>query len=487
MHGDFSRLTYTTAPLDTDGEFAAVLGLQGRLSLESDANENVAILAHFLRTLVTDLIGPAAGPGPDPGFGVSHADGSKPDLNIGAGHYYVGGLLVHTAGSSYLNQPGLQPTDKDLEDGLSAPALAYVRVWERLVTAIEDPRIREVALGASGPDTSARSKVVWQLLLAEAPRPEGGDQPQNRAQAMELWDRLEQTLTPAQRGRLRARTHGSEDTDDLCALAPGARYRGVENQLYRVEIHAAGEIGGDSATPPTFKWSRDNGSVVFPIETRTNNAVVVTTLGRDDRLALDVGDWVEIIDDHYTLNGTPDALCRVVDIHPDERLVTLDGPDGTVGTHPELHPFLRRWDQHPDKPASDSAITADVSTDGWMALEDGIEILLEPGSYRSGDFWTIPARVETGDIIWPADPADNTTPAARNPEGVTYFYAPLAYIAGPTDAPLDMRCKFPTLGCDTARLLQGAELDAVAEVAPATATAPAPARPARTARKPKPQ
>lgn len=485
MHGDFSRLTYTTAPLDTDGAFAAVLGLQGRVSLESDANENVAILAHYLRTLVTDLIGPAAGPGPDPGFRVSRADGSRPDLNIGAGRYYVGGLLVQTTGSSYLNQPGLQPTEKELRESLSVPVIAYLRVWERLITAVEDPSIREIALGAGGPDSSARSKVVWQLLLAAAPDPEDGVQPENRTQAMKLWDRLAPTLTPAEQGLLRARTRAGEDGDDLCALAPGARYRGVENQLYRVEIHAAGELGDDTNTPaPTFKWSRDNGSVVFPIETRTNNAVVVTTLGRDDRLALDVGDWVEIVDDHYTLTGIPDALYRVVDIHPDERLVTLDGPDGTVGSHPELHPFLRRWDQHPDTPAADNAITADGAAGSWMALEDGIEIRFEAGSYRSGDYWTIPARVESGDIIWPADPADSAQHAARVPEGIRYYYAPLAYI-GPAGAPLDMRCRFPTLGCDATGPPQPAKLDAVAEVAPAAA--PARARPARAPRKPKPK
>ena len=44
------------------------------------------------------------------------------------------------------------------------PYLAYLKVWERTVTAAEDPALREVALGSAMPDTAARAKVVWQVL-----------------------------------------------------------------------------------------------------------------------------------------------------------------------------------------------------------------------------------------------------------------------------------------------------------------------------------
>jgi hypothetical protein len=457
MHGDFSRLTYTTAPLDTDAGFAAVLGLQGRLTLEADANENVAILAHFLRTLVTDLVGPGAGPAADAGFEIKPEEepaGTVVNLLIGGGHYYVGGLLVRIAPSKYVGQPYLQTSLDELRTALQGPTIAYLKVWERLITAVEDPSIREVALGSAGPDTTARSKVVWQVLLARDPAGATADPPQSRDDAMLRWTELEKTLRPATQGRLRARTPSSEATaeDSLCALSPDARYRGVENQLYRVEIHSAGEIGPDLASPPTlpptFKWSRDNGSVVFPIEQRNGAEVTVTTLGRDDRLALDVGDWVELVDDHSAFSDKPADLRQVADIDPTERLVTLDADPVRAAT-PGLHPFLRRWDQTPERKqrGDDDAVVADDTLDGWMDLEDGIQVKFEPGSYRSGDYWTIPARVETGDIIWPSDPVDPRIEMARPPEGITSFYAPLAYIQAPGQAPIDMRCLFPTLAC----------------------------------------
>jgi Family of unknown function (DUF6519) len=55
-----------------------------------------------------------------------------------------------------------------------------------------------------------------------------------------------------------------------CQPIPVAGYQGLENQLYRIEIHQ----GGTEATA-TFKWSRENGSVVSSITTFTGNTLVV--------------------------------------------------------------------------------------------------------------------------------------------------------------------------------------------------------------------
>jgi hypothetical protein len=488
MHGDFSRLTYTTAPLETDGGFAAVLGLQGRLTLEADANENVAIMAHFLRTLVTDLVGPAAGPAAGAGFAIQAPVKGDSDIKIGAGHYYVGGLLVRTEDGSYLTQPS-RPLDNPKAFSLpQGPTLAYLKVWERLITAVEDPRIREVALGAGGPDTAARSKVVWEVVLADAP--ETGEPVQSRALAQELWSQFAQTLS-TDRGRLRAAADTPDSSDELCAASPGSQYRGVENQLYRVEIHCPGEIPRASAGDPpvTFKWSRDNGSVVSTIEHRDGNAVTVSTLGRDDRLSLDVGDWVEIVDDHYALAGRPAMLHRVADIDPDDRLVTLDAtPKGDTGTHVELHPFLRRWDQDPAQAAIGRGNAIVAEGGAWMELEDGIVVRFENGHYRSGDFWTIPARVETGDVIWPFDGNEHThNAAACAPEGITYSYAPLAYFDVGDGTMWDLRCIFPTLGCMGDRGIRASVDSVSAATAEDKPAAPAAPTRRRAAAKPKPK
>ena len=66
---------------------------------------------------------------------------------------------------------------------------------------------------------------------------------------------------PRPRPTLGARAHSAgPEPGPETAPAPWG-YRGVENQLYRVEVHR----GGD-AEEATFKWSRDNGSVEFGLE-----------------------------------------------------------------------------------------------------------------------------------------------------------------------------------------------------------------------------
>jgi hypothetical protein len=108
---------------------------------------------------------------------------------------------------------------------------------------------------------------------------------------------------------------------------------------------------------------------------------------------------------------------------------------------------LRRWDQRAGDPTegglelgSDNAALI-VEGDGWLDLENGVQIQF-PGAvagevaaiYRTSDYWTIPARVATGDVEWPTEsPVDaQGTPApsavALSPEGVTHHYAPLAEV-----------------------------------------------------------
>ena len=45
------------------------------------------------------------------------------------------------------------------------------------------------------------------------------------------------------------------------------------------------------------------------------------------------------------------------------------------------------------------------------------------GGFRVGDYWLIPTRTATGDVIWPG-PVEN--PDAIPPHGIDEHYAPLA-------------------------------------------------------------
>jgi Family of unknown function (DUF6519) len=93
MKADLTRRTF-----DPLKHFTRVLMQQGRVQLDADWNEQSAELLHYLRALAADLIGPHGGPDDGSGktgFAISAftTKPDPPDFIIGAGHYYVDGIL----------------------------------------------------------------------------------------------------------------------------------------------------------------------------------------------------------------------------------------------------------------------------------------------------------------------------------------------------------------------------------------------------------
>ena len=329
---------------------------------------------------------------------------------------------------TYWDQPdAFRDKERDDTDHLpDGDFLVYLKVTERLVTFLQDPEVRETALGTALPDTTARVKVTWQVLpLKLEPR----DDPRQRL------DKLVTDETST--ARLAARTdRPAKAENDPCLAAPDSRYRGPENQLYRVEVHRGGKL----SAKPTFKWSRENGSVAFGISSIAENIVTLTNAGRDGKLDLDVGDWVEIVDDAYTARGVPAKLLRVTDIDTERLRVELSGGrDPSVGGLAARHPFLRRWD-HQSTKLDDGALA--LSEDGWLDLEDGVQVwFAKDGVYQPGDYWLIAARTLTGDVEWPHDVRGR--PLLRAPHGIRHHYAPLARVHG--DGVDDLRMVFRPL------------------------------------------
>ncbi len=215
----------------------------------------------------------------------------------------------------------------------------YLDVWERLITTVEDDSIREVALG--GPDTAARAKLIAQVKVTQDP----SLPPDPAACATPM--ALSALFQPYSRGLLKARVRPSAASMDPCIISPTSSYRGPENQLYRVEIHTGTKDALGNAAVPTFKWSREDGSVMFPILGGFGSTVLtLETLGRDDRFGLAEGDWVEAQDDDYVLLNRAGTLLQVLSIDRSDMQVTLNAAaDPATGKDPSKHPLLRRWDQ----------------------------------------------------------------------------------------------------------------------------------------------
>lgn len=379
---------------------------------------------------------------------------------------------------TYLHQPDFVFSTKanpnsplPLLPGLSQ---IYLDVWERAITYAEDDSIREVALG--GPDTAARSKLVWQvkwtqpaLGTADAPICMTIQQLNAQVQA-ELQGQTKPPFQPQPRGWLQAMAKQSSPSPNPCIINPNAAYTGPENQLYRVEINRGGAAGTTSGVSATFKWSRENGSVIYPIASGGGTtAVVVESVGRDDRFGLVEGSLVEVQDDRSVLSNLPGNLLSVQSIDSTTMTVTLNGtPDKLLGSDETLHPLLRRWDQTNGDPQEggltlDTDNAAFVQEGLWLTLEDGVQIQFQPADpvdpknppvnqYITGDYWLIPARTATGDVEWPkvtdaqgnpeTDTNGNIIPVALPPHGITHYYAPLAVVSvSENDVSVDTNCR----------------------------------------------
>jgi hypothetical protein len=394
MKGDFSRITF-----DPERDYSSVLLQQGRVNLDADWNEQGAIVTAALRVLARDLLGPYCG-SPN-GFRLSPGPADQgPDLSIGVGWYYVDGIrCANRVPITISAQPGY-PFGQADELTESGAAIGYLDVWDRHVTAIEDSSIREVALG--GPDTATRSRVTWRVRLLPVGKADLGRRGLRAAHV------LQREVLQLGRSSLRARA-GSPDTE--------SRYAGLENQLYRVEIHEGGTAGS-----ATFKWSRDNGSVAASvIEARDGSIRIDPSLLRPGR-EFERGDWLEFADDGSELRDAVDPMVRIEAVDGDVLSVSSSAE---LSVDPAKHPLVRRWD-HGAAGSPEGGGAAPLVEDQWIDLEQGVQVWFDGGgSYRAGDYWAIPARTATADIEWPRDGGE---PTARRPLGVRHHVAPLALL-----------------------------------------------------------
>ena len=253
MKGDFSRP-------GSAGGYAGVLHQQGRVWLDADWNDEVLARLAQAHAENVDLFGGCAVPAPGTAFAVQPAPpgGTITDFGIGggtgaAGRCYVDGIPCTSPGTwSYLGQPfypdppALPPpvAGSPLSPVTSPPAalgamLVYLEVWQRLITALQDPDLREAALG--GPDTTARVQTIAQVKVQPLP---AGLTPLTCASAAQF-------LPGDGAGTLTTSTAADRLPPDPCRIPDPEAYTGRENALYRVEIHDGGDVLG-GATGSAF-------------------------------------------------------------------------------------------------------------------------------------------------------------------------------------------------------------------------------------------
>jgi hypothetical protein len=430
MGGDYTRITFDPVKLFNGGRKQ-----QGRVSLDSDFNEFEEIIDRRSRAEMYDTVGQAFVPLTTPdGFEIG-VNGSG-ELTIGIGREYVDGMLAEcfgdmsdptaterddTLGGLHGNgpvvydeqpfwyepgYPGLSPTANDIN-------LAYLDVWQREVTVYEDPELREPAL--NGPDTATRMQTAWQVKVLQGADASSCDSPPA------AWD----DLIAASTGRLTATSAPAPPAPGPCVINPVGGYTGLENRLYRVEIHQAGTLGG--AGKAKFKWSRDNASLaasvlsITPVSA-TESVITVSSTGRDSWMRFEHGDHIELLDDFVEFamreTGTGGQLATILSVNHATGEIHVDDDLTGFSVVQEQHPRIRRW----DIATATEPLSRDVNNGTPIALEEGITVTFgatDTDTLHAGDYWVFAARTAEGTI----DELEN-----EPPRGILHHFAKLALV-----------------------------------------------------------
>ncbi len=430
MGSDRARVSF-----EASRQWRAVIAQQGRVSLEADINEQVAIDASRDQLTTLDLVGPCASP--DGGYQVSAT--ATGDLSVSAGTLYLGGQRVTLEQAlTYSSQPewlnaAVDPlyTPPVVPEG-DAFELVYLLASEQEVSAVEDPTLADVALG--GPDTTQRLRILQRVLRTASKSGE-------RAGA---WGELESSWTgegygfdPATMQRTSTATLQVSFTQartapTACQPVATGGYLEAENQLLRVAI------AGVQAGQPSIVWAFDDACALYRISASVYDAEADQTTVTLAAAPLDAnhypveGQTVELLAEAVELSGesavaAPNGFLGSLakGYEPGERTVVLSGqpPAEYLQAAPsqaqasERSLYLRVWQEQ-------VAVTPGTP----VALgQTGVAVTLDASddAFHAGDFWRFALRPIEPTIVYPA----RIKEAPQPPDGPHTWACPLAVIS----------------------------------------------------------
>ena len=427
-----------------DKRYTGVYQQQGRMLTDADWNELVEILKDRLKESLKDIVGNQAGSvGATPRHRALQliADGSE-SFRLQPGQIYIDG--------DYATLPGSSDIAYDAQDDFPTPPskpdsgtnyYVYADIWERTVTQLYDPRIRDKAL--HGADTCTRKQSMVQIKWCEESiEPEDNEQNPSKGNA-----ELSLTLT--------SKTTDA-DTCDPCVSELDIDSR-VGNYLFRVEIHDVKE-DADNLTEITLKWSSENGAEQY--------------IALADKAQMPEGfitdKWnYEFYDEHCEKHlgvhhdGTwQPARGMLKHIKPPTN--TYEIPEITGSNNPDKV-YIRRWDGFCTLDLTNNLIVTGYDKDAVLSLSDDnnwgdvvlntsvtinlsaitLELTLDGHQFVAGDYWIVDVRESEH------DPDDNDELLVNQlPVGINHHYLKLGYVEDEVlhnNPEIDRKLSFPSL------------------------------------------
>ena len=476
MGSDRARVSY-----DENQQYRSVVMQQGRVTLEADFNEELAIAGEGLREKILDIVGPSGTP--DDGYLITPLSNPPFDFAISRGTMYVGGLRVATpapvpplappppapsvAGAAVhqpladVVTPKVAPApkipialssaelklistfrytqqkdwldhsdDPDWVDisGENQPKIEFVYLFlhEQEVSAVEDSDLKDVALG--GPDTAQRTRLLQHIVRLSSPDPtcEAGLLAARKTWKTEGLGFNPQTMRLESIAGLKASFSSSSSTPDPCNPQAQGGYLGADNQLIRLQISGTDPDTGS----PKFLWGFDDASFLYRLDLDINNKQLLHLQSRpvDAAHQPTANQAVEVLRSAAELsNGeyvaSPTGIVLTLDkaYNPDTQMIALPSP--LTQLQDEFY---------------DSTQTPRVFLRVWQQElvfspgtavdlgDTGLQVTLQaPGNvFHTGDYWLLAVRPSTPQQVYPERYLNDFQP----PDGPRMWVCPLAVI-----------------------------------------------------------
>jgi Family of unknown function (DUF6519) len=451
MGSDRARVSYNPKQ-----QYRSVVMQQGRVTLEADFNEELAIAGEELHKETLDIVGPSGTP--DNGYLVAPLTSPPFDIFVGPGTMYVGGLRVTTppevpppaptagtanaggvigSGNKFPFGPGIRYTQQaDWLDHSDDPdwveispnnpptnEFVYLFLREQEVSAVEDSDLKDVALG--GPDTAQRTRLLQHIIRLN----DGKDCASGLDAAQKKWNKEGLTFNPPNMrlesaAKLKVQFSPAGPPPDLCNPQAQSGYLGADNQLIRVQISAT-----DSGKLK-FVWGFDDASFLYRLDLDPNNKQLLHLQSRpvdaahqpQSKQAVEaLRTAAELSNGEYiaSLSGLVFTLDQ--DYNPDTQMISLPAsltklPDEFYNSTQTPRVFLRVWEE-------------EVSFTPGTAVDlgnTGLQVTLQaPGNvFHLGDYWLFAVRPSTPQQIYPERYLADFQP----PDGPRMWVCPLGVI-----------------------------------------------------------
>ena len=274
-------------------------------------------------------------------------------------HYSSG--RVYMNGTVFEQFENITETPPEIENGYF---LSYAEMKSVEVSALEDENLLDPALG--GADTTMRTQN--RLLVKKFPERGGVEEKEELHSMWKLYKERQES-----KGRLKLSTLPNHPMFSNC--------------LYRIQVYKSADL--QQKQDLSIVWTSDNSSLKYSVTKLEDNLLQVNNLTNSNTV-IKPGSYISLIDEEGNPLQKGQDLLKALDVDYETETVTFSGDIKKT----KQKVLLELWQDEVVTIKPDESGSYKVNVDNRIKLEFESDKL-----YKEGDFWLLPARRLTNNIL----------------------------------------------------------------------------------------